>query len=261
MSLLHVAIITPDENLGRGLMEKVRSFFPGLPVEVTLLTEAKPALWYVERHHPDALFVSNQIPGAEIEALLASLNQICPHALLVLMSPEHKGQGLSDSHPGRLCLGVPILDWDFVHTLLESEIPSELKARYGVVRRDTMQLRKLKAYAEGLRMPDVAVAPPQSYMPLSLEARDTATPTDPLDSRPRQRPDAGLNPQAHPVSWAPLARQEWALVLSLTALSLISFLAWAQTTFLAPLRWPLALMAGLSWAGIMLRPLRDSKTP
>jgi len=253
---ISIAILTPDENFGRLLLEKIKKYFPRMPFDIGLFSEAQPAFLYIERNIPSIVFLANQVPGAKQPEILKNLETFCPHAFIIKLNPEMEGIEQLDN--GMINLGVPVLDWDKVILLLENEIPTELKFRFGIARRESFLLQKLKTHAQDFSKQTENSNPSQAFMPISFESTEQ-TQSDSRESLAVTQEKESTAEQSATMKRFPTKKEEWIILASTGALAIIFHLPWSDKGNWELVRGLCNFLLGVSIIGFMLKPFSDPK--
>lgn len=255
-NLLSIVIVTPDENISRLFVTKIKNNFFKVNFELSLFGEAKPAILHLENHKPTIVIFSHQIPGMKLSDFFKVLEKNCPHSLLLLLTSEIEGiRALENT--SIIEVGTPILEWEKVLLLIEEEIPTELKFRYGLERRENALLKKLNKYALNFKNDELKEVSTVSFLPLEFESA-VSHQTEVIKNKDMSENISSDEGKTFLVK-TPTKKEEMITVFIILVLAVVFHLPWAKNGNYELISYPLDLILLASVIGFILRPFNQSK--
>ena len=254
-----ISIVTADESVARLFMEKIRSFFQKMTLDIGMFGEAKPALLYIERHLPSVIIVSDQIPGMKWQEFSKAVEKYSPHSLILRLTTKFEGiKQVEGSHIVEV--GVPILEWDKVMLLIEDEIPTEVKFRFGMARRENVLLKKLREHALSYEVSAQKKSTTFSLLPQDFDSKESLE-KDHIQVQEKQSFEKDETSLKSEFTYSATRKEEWSILLVSLILAITFHLPWAEKGNWELLRWFFNFLVALSILGFLLKPfsLKDKK--
>jgi hypothetical protein len=246
-----ICFVIPDESTGRLFMDKIKSYFQKINLDLGLFGEAKPALLYIERHNPSIIIASEQIPGMKWQEFIKAVEKYSSHSLIIRLNNQIEGiQLINGSHI--VDLGIPVLEWEKVMILIEEEIPTEVKFRFGMERRESSLLKKLRAHSLNYNVSSPKHSVAVSFLPPDFESTDIDQSVDLKEEVIRNNEDiieSQIN-YSFPIS----RKEEWVILFLSFGLALLFHLPWAEKGNWELVRWFFNFIFAVSLIGFLLKP-------
>ncbi len=253
----NISIVTADESAARIFMEKIKSFFQKMTLDIGMFGEAKPALLYIERHLPSVIIVSDQIPGMKWQEFAKTIEKYSPHSLILRLTTKIEGiDQVEGSHIVEV--GMPVLEWDKVMLLIEDEIPTEVKFRFGMARRENVLLKKLREHALGYEAISKNKSTTYSLLPRDFDSFETEDKTQGLiqaEYKDLGEQDSVISDFTYP----PTRKEEWGMLVMSLLLAITFHLPWTEKGNWELVRWFFNFIAAICLLGFLLKPFSLKK--
>lgn len=148
-----VLIASSLEGEALEMAQKIKSHFQ-LPMNVFTASDGNRAKYLYDQNHPNILFLTLHLPLLDGRSLIRQIRETDGSIAIYVLG--RKGDELDE--PGIEIIETPIENWTSVFARVAEEIPENMKAKYGIRRRD----EKLVSLLEGWVKRELNIAPHES---------------------------------------------------------------------------------------------------
>ncbi len=163
---LHILLALSDDKLVHDIAQKIRNRFELINVQIDVLDDGKRAAAEFRNRRHSIVIVGRHLPGIDGLALVEEIRKIDGAISIFLVGAE--GEAIN----GVESVSAPIVNWTEFLNRIQTAIPDDLKAKYGLFERNSQLFEKVVEYAKKYRMTSAQQAEPIICIPSFYEARD-----------------------------------------------------------------------------------------
>ena len=141
-----VTIALTDRHLSHQMVQKIKSQFARLPLEINLVDDGKRAWSDFQAHHPVIVIAGADLPSMSGLELIKEIQKVDGSTGLLLLKQDQ-----SQVSDGIDSIDLPIVDWTSFLNKFQGLIPDDWKAKFGLFDRNSALYQKLVEYGKRYR--------------------------------------------------------------------------------------------------------------
>lgn len=139
-----ILFVSSDEGLTSELANRVKKAYQKVPLEFDFANDGSKALMLFERKVPHLVVSEVNLPVMNGDALVSEIRRTEGSTTVFLLGTNE----IEIEDSGVEFFKLPITNWSEFLGGVEDTIPEEIKAEFGIAKRDTILIRKLEEYAK-----------------------------------------------------------------------------------------------------------------